>query len=223
MNIIESIKKIFSNHDKTYEDLLYEEYGKCNPFNKKISIYFIADSHNYIAYNEERWKELEEANRCDCCVLLGDHSAEDIDTILRIVKDVPIYGVLGNHDDWERYKNRNVINIDGKVIDINGVKIGGLSGSFKYKNSPYSPLYTHEESINIIDNMGPCDIFVSHDKPYFEESNDVVHNGLKGITKYIYKGHIPLHFHGHIHVNTETYLKNGTKSTCIYGLKKIEL
>ena len=51
--------------------------------------------------------------------------------------------VLGNHDSWEKYKEYDIENINGKVININGIRIAGISGSFKYKNSDQYALYTH--------------------------------------------------------------------------------
>lgn len=225
--ILEYFKKIFGKKDektiKTYEECLYEEYGNCNPLEKHISIFFIADTHNCLGYNEDKIKELEQGNNCDCCILLGDHSASDLSAITKVITKCPIYGVLGNHDHLGLYDNFNITDINGKVIEIRGVKIAGLSGSFKYKNSPYSALYTHEESIDITNRMENCDIFVSHDKPFLQDSEDIVHNGLKGITNYIYKNKVPIHIHGHLHTDNVEYLKNGTKSITVYGMKKIDL
>ena len=55
------------------------------------------------------------------------------------------------------------------------------------------------------------------------DRNDNVHDGLKGITNYIYKNHIPLHIHGHLHEESEEILKNGTKSICLYQIKLLEI
>ena len=49
------------------------------------------------------------------------------------------------------------------------------------------------------------------------------HDGLKGITEYIYKNHISIHIHGHIHGESEEILKNGTKCICLYKVKLLEL
>ena len=61
------------------------------------------------------------------------------------------------------------------------------------------------------------------DKPFIEDKHNPAHDGLKGITKYIYKNHIPLHIHGHLHEENEQILKNGTKSICVYMAKLIEI
>ena len=227
MSLINIFKQIFkkenniNNKPSTYEEELLNKYGYCNQFNKHITIYFIADTHNNLAYNDKMKEEIKEANECDCCILLGDHSAGDLEAITSIVT-VPIYGILGNHDHWHLFDSFNITDINGKVIEVKGVKIAGLAGSFKYKNSPSSCLYTHEESINILDKLEPVDILVTHDKAYLEESTDTVHNGLKGITYYLYKNKTPLHIHGHIHEEKEYYLKNNTKVLSLYLNKKIK-
>lgn len=114
-------------------------------------------------------------------------------------------------------------NINRKVIEIKGVKIAGLGGSYKYKNSNDYAMYSHEESIKIADEIQEADILVSHDRPYIKEQYGESHDGLKGITEYIYKNHIPIHIHGHIHEESEEILKNGTKSICLYGVKLLEI
>ena len=84
-------------------------------------------------------------------------------------------------------------------------------------------MQTHEESIELSEQMESADILISHDKAYIFDRHDNVHDGLKGITNYIYKNHIPLHIHGHLHEEFEEILKNGTKSICLYQIKLLEL
>lgn len=84
-------------------------------------------------------------------------------------------------------------------------------------------MYSHEESITIADSMEKADILISHDKPFTTKQYGDAHDGLKGITKYIYKNHIPIHIHGHIHQENQEILKNGTTSICLYKVKYIEL
>lgn len=230
-NIIEKIKdnimKLFSNTkriEESYENKLLKQYGECNK-NKKfnIKILFIADTHNCLTYEKEALEQLKNVTEYDYCILLGDHSADDLYEITKIVPKEKICGVLGNHDSWDKYKEYAIEDIDGKVISIKGTKIAGISGSFKYKSSDQYALYTHEESIEIANKMEVADILVSHDKPYTEKKYGDAHDGLKGVTQYIYKNHIPLHIHGHLHEESEEILKNGTKSIGVYKIKLIEL
>lgn len=84
-------------------------------------------------------------------------------------------------------------------------------------------MITQAECLELEQNMKLVDILVSHDRAYIYDRYDNVHNGLKGITDYIYRNHIPLHIHGHLHEQFEEILKNGTKSICLYQIKLMEI
>lgn len=216
------LERIFKK--KSYEDLLLKKYGKANKYEKyHIKILFVTDTHDCLSYEEDTLNFIKNTNGYDYCILLGDHSATDLQLITQIIPKEKLCGVLGNHDSWDKYKEYDINNIDGKVIDIKGVRIAGISGSYKYKNSSEYALYTHEESIDIANKMETADILVSHDKPYTKKQYGDAHDGLKGVTEYIYKNHIPIHIHGHLHVESEDILKNGTKTICLYKVKILEM
>ena len=71
--------------------------------------------------------------------------------------------------------------------------------------------------------MEKVDILLSHSGPFWNYNDDVVHNGLKGITNYLYKNKVPLNIHGHLHKNSLKMLKNGTKVQCVYGVELLEI
>lgn len=231
--ILEKIKasflKIFDNKtklimEKNFEDELLSKYGNCIERKKyNIKILFITDTHNCLTYDVETLNFIKSVKDYDYCILLGDHSANDLVEILKIVPKDKICGVLGNHDSWEKYKEYSINNIDGKVIEVKGIKIAGIGGSFKYKNSEQYALYTHEESIEIANKIKQADILISHDRPFIEDTHDDAHDGLKGITECIYRNHIPLHIHGHLHEDSEEILKNGTKSIGLYKVKVLKI
>ena len=209
---------------KNYEEVLYKKYGKADKIQKyNLKLLFIADTHNCLKEGNETLKFIQEQKGYDYCILLGDHSASDIEEILKVIPLNKICGILGNHDSWNKYENYGITNINGKFIDIKGIKIAGLGGGFKYKNSNEYVLYTHEESIQIANTIEKTDILITHDKAFIEDNNNPAHDGLKGITEYIYKNHIALHIHGHLHEEKEEILKNGTKSICLYMAKLLEL
>ena len=166
---------------------------------------------------------IRETKNYDCCILLGDHSANDLNVITKIIPNDKLYGVLGNHDSWNKYEEYSITDLNGKIVEIKGVRITGMSGSYKYKDSNEYAMYSHEDSIKIADSMSEADILVSHDKPFTEDRHNGAHDGLKGVTEYIYKNHISTHIHGHLHEESEEILKNGTKSICLYMAKIIEV
>lgn len=68
--------------------------------------------------------------------------------------------------------------------------------------------------------MPYVDILLSHDKPFTFDYHDPAHDGLKGITKFLYDKKIPLVIHGHIHKSYKDRLKNGTM---VKGVYRVEL
>jgi Icc-related predicted phosphoesterase len=154
--------------------------------------------------------------------MLGDHYNRDIDIILRYVDKSKIYGIKGNHD-YDYLSYYSIPNINGNLIEINGVTILGMEGSFKYKPVDF-PSFTQEDSITFLEGKSKVDILVSHDKKFdYEKLKDPAHQGLIGITNYIFKNNIPVHIHGHIH---ESYVKkmiNGTTEYSVFGYEIIKI
>lgn len=213
------------NKGEKFEEDLLLKYGDCKSLqNYGLKILFITDIHNCLAYTEKYLNYLKSIKQedYDICILLGDLSGADIDEIKKIIPNEKIFGVVGNHDSKDFLEKNEINNINGKVITIKGIKIAGIMGSNKYKEGNYG-MQTQEECLQLVENMDSADILISHDKAYIYDKNDNVHDGLKGITEYIYKNHIPLHIHGHLHEEFEEILKNGTKSICLYQIKLLEI
>ena len=208
-----------SKGDDSYEKQLHKKYRRANKFKRNITILFISDTHNSLYGKEEEFTTICKQHY-DICILLGDHSNSDIEIILKYVPLEKICGVLGNHDVFTLYENFNIRNLHNTKIEINDVKITGFQGSFKYTDKN-KPLFSHEESIEILNNLECTDIFVTHDRPFLNDNGDPPHDGLKGITNYIYKNKIPFHVHGHLHNNDINVLKNKTISCCVYPFKII--
>lgn len=230
--MFEILKNIFSRRSEknslnkkenvNYEDELLEEFG--SNFTSEldhINILIITDTHNCLSYDEESIEKIKSA-KYDICIILGDISNNDICEILKIIPYEKIYGLLGNHDSSDRFDESKIRNLNGKVVTINNVRIAGIQGSYRYKDGDYG-MYTHEESIQIADQMPEADILVSHDRPYITDNNDIVHDGLKGITYYCYKNHIKLEIHGHLHEESEEFLKNGTRVLGKYKVNVISI
>ena len=68
------------------------------------------------------------------------------------------------------------------------------------------------------------DILVSHDNRFDSTMiGNPAHQGLFGITYYLYKNHVPYHIHGHIHNPYRKKLLNGTEEISSFGYEFIEL
>lgn len=210
------INKYFKTENRNYEDN-FKKYELCNSLKTDISLLVITDTHGFLT--DESFSSIN--NDFDLCCVLGDISDNDYKLILKYIPKEKIVALLGNHDRFSLLDEYGIKNINGDIIEINGIKIGGIQGSYKYKNESF-PSFTHEESIDFLNRVDPVDILLSHDKPFIGSVSNS-HNGLKGITNYLYKNKVPYNIHGHIHENKNYELKNGTKVISVYGLKVINL
>lgn len=222
------LKKFFLNSSNyvpdmfspKYEEYLLKQYGNADKINNAITLLVIADTHGTL--DEDKFKQYILNKQYDVCIMLGDHYNRDIDIILKYVDKSKIYGIKGNHD-YDYLSSYNIPNINGNIIEINGVKILGMEGSFKYKPVDF-PSFTQEESIDFFNSKPKVDILVTHDKKFdYEKLKDPAHQGLIGITNYIFKNKIPIHIHGHIH---EPYIKkmiNGTNEYSIFEYEIIKI
>ena len=156
------------------------------------------------------------------CLLLGDYSVNDILKVLDHISKDKIYALLGNHD-VDYISNYNLNNLNGKIINIHGVRLLGIQGSFKYKPINFLS-FTQEESIKFLMNKESADILISHDGPFDDNMiNNPAHQGLFGITYYLYKNKVKYNIHGHLHNDYKKVLANGTIERCLYGINYIEL
>lgn len=150
----------------------------------------------------------------DVCFLLGDITVDYLCEIKKYVNK-KVYGILGNHDNFDNLARAGIENINNKIIDINGIKILGFEGSHRYKKGNF-PMLSQEESLELLKNSPKADILVSHDAPYYLYSKNMAHCGLKGISKYLLKNKVPINIHGHHHINSVLKLKNGTTVIGVY-------
>lgn len=117
----------------------------------------------------------------------------------------------------------DIPNINRQIININGVKILGMEGSFKYKPVDFSP-FTQEDSITFLSEKEKVEILITHDKKFDPEKvKDPAHQELIGITDYLFKNKIPVHIHGHIHEPYKKQMLNGTTEYSILGYELIEI
>lgn len=153
--------------------------------------------------------------------------------------DVPMLYVLGNHDGGPQYtvsgkiltKAQGGINIHRRVVEQDGLLIGGLEGSMRYrKNSPY--MYTEGEMTANVMSMIPqliwnrwrygrsLDILVTHSPPYkIHDAKDIPHTGFKIFLNFMQWFQPKYLLHGHMHV----YRKDVPMITQYQGTKVINV
>ena len=159
---------------------------------------------------------------CSVCITLGDINSKHLQAIAANVK-LPIYGVLGNHDEYGMLERYGITQLDEKEVNIDGVLITGLSGSSRYKPDD-KPMLTQKESVYLAKRLHYAEIFISHDSAYglYGAKSDKAHCGLKGISRYIKKYKPIINLHGHHHENSIKKYKK-TTDICIFGCSVIEI
>lgn len=209
-----------------YEKLSNKYGGKVLPYKRRYkNILVIADTHGRLKFHVDDLREITERKRIDICVLLGDiFDGTDFDIIFNYLpENVKIIGIKGNHDEDDVLKKNNIIDIDNKVIEIEGIKFAGMEGCVADKENRIGPV-SEAEGFYKYENLEYADILISHAPPYRTTYHtDKSHIGSKYISDYIYKHNVPICIHGHTHeVNTKT-LSNGTIIYETYMVKIIEV
>lgn len=185
-----------------------------------MKILAFADLHDYCI---DKIAQIDySAYGCDLCITLGDINYQHLQAIKKNV-DLPICGVLGNHDDYGLLTKCGIVSLDGITLTVKSIHFTGLSGSSRYKPDD-KPLLTQKESITLAKQLPPADILVSHDSAFglYGARSDLAHCGLKGISRYIKKYKPVVNLHGHHHENC---IKDGRYTTdiCIFGCSVIEI
>ncbi|MEM7801286.1 MAG: metallophosphoesterase [Chloroflexota bacterium] len=173
-----------------------------------LRLYVLADIHSpdYFVMPEIS------ADQYDMVLTLGDIDEGTLDYIIHMSREVPIYGVPGNHD---RHALPGVTNLHGKVIEHNGIRIGGIGGARKYKNHPYH--YTEREMASKMRRLAAADIIISHAPPLLTSlKEDPIHQGFPAFDHYILK-HSPQYWiHGHLSKN----LRDQAYQTKVIGVRE---
>ena len=178
-------------------------------------------------FDEEKKDQITSAmnsHKISLIVLLGDMGDDEfLLRIKQLASGIRIVGVLGNHDDFDLYERFEIENINGQVVEHDGVKLAGLEGSIRYKDSEF-PSYTQDESIILSSQLTAADILISHTSPVnIHTHKGVSHMGLQGITNYLERYRPLLNLHGHQHTNVYSILPYGTAVVGVYGATVIDL
>lgn len=197
------------------------------PDSRKVLV--AADLHWEMSPQEVRML-YHASHTCDLCVCLGDIPLDQLRLISRSV-NIPIVGILGNHDDPGLLSCAGIEDIHGKSVDVCGIQIAGIGGCPRYKDETDRPLYTQEESLSIersLEEQPPADLLICHAGP-FDRRCDPPHRGFKSISRYMRRFRPAYVLHGHDHDNAlwkrrYALAKNGRRSTtviCSYRIHEV--
>jgi predicted phosphodiesterase len=197
-----------------------DQKNKAGKEEAKLRILSVADKRHkalYDYFEPQRWRDI------DLVISCGDLDAGYLSFLVTVI-NTPLLYVPGNHDYlYEENPPEGCDSIDGKVLDIRGVTVGGLGGSIWYNGGDlqYSEKQMSKKVKKIIRSArkaGDLDIFVSHAPPRgIHDLPDRCHNGFCAFRDLIENLHPKVMLHGHTH---EVYNKQD-RETVIEGVRVI--
>jgi uncharacterized protein len=182
-----------------------------------MKILCISDKVSNIIYSKNIVKRFSDIDLILSC---GDLPFNYYDFIMSTLNK-PLYYVMGNHEPGKYSKERSLFDkykvkdLTGKIINFNGLIIGGCSGGKNEKTIEDWNSTEFGQSLNIyrikwnlfkkqLFKKKKIDIFVSH-SPAFSlndatSENDSYHHGFKTYKNFIDKFSPTYHIHGHLHI-----------------------
>ena len=171
---------------------------------KKFKILIVADREHPLLYDyfdKERFSDI------DLILSAGDLRPKFLSFLVSMLNKRCFY-VRGNHDIiYEKTPPLGCVDIDGKVVEYEGIRILGLEGSMWYGGRGVE--YTEQQMSWKIHRVklqiwrkGGIDIVLTHAPPKgIHDGKDLCHRGFSCFLKLIEK-YKPRYFvHGHTHAN----------------------
>lgn len=149
----------------------------------------------------------------DLVISCGDLKSSYLSFVVTMM-NVPVVYVHGNHDS--SYLSNPPLGCDcaeDKVITVNGIRILGLGGSYRYKPGPFQ--FTEAEMKKRvravqkkIEKAGGIDILLTHSPSLgMYETTDLPHLGFDIFNEILEKYKPSYMLHGHVHMNYSHKIK----------------
>ena len=160
----------------------------------------------------------------DLIISCGDLKPNYLSFIVTMA-NVPVLYVHGNHDArYERNPPEGCDCIEDDLVVINGLRIMGLGGSYRYRPGPHQ--YSEREMRKRIFKLRRklrkhkgVDIVVTHAPPRgVGDAEDIPHRGFEAFLELIDQYHPQYLLHGHIHMS---YGMDQTREREYHGTKVI--
>lgn len=157
----------------------------------------------------------------DLILACGDLRREYLEFLVTMAH-CPVLYVPGNHDGrFELHPPEGCVCADGRIVVINGVRILGLGGSYRYKDSKY--MYTEKEMkrricrlrLSIWKHRG-FDILLTHAPArHINDTDALTHRGFECFVDLLDRRRPKYFIHGHVHMNYGAHIprkdmRNGT-------------
>lgn len=180
-----------------------------------MKILAVSDKVDPRLYNSNIDERYQDA---DLIIACGDLPYYYVEFLVDALKKPVVY-VRGNHEaKYELSSNGTqktaplgAIDLHKKIINTNGILIGGFEGSIRYRKGPF--MYSQMQMWLMVLKKVPrllfnklfhgrfIDILVTHSPPYgIGDKDDLPHQGFKAYVWFLKTFKPKLHFHGHIHL-----------------------
>ncbi|MDP4009997.1 MAG: metallophosphoesterase [Candidatus Shapirobacteria bacterium] len=138
-------------------------------------------------------------SEADILITTGDLSLFDFAGLENISPEIPSFGVYGNHDTRGYLEQLNILNLHNKIVEFNGLKLGGFQGCLQYKETSEFQFSENEAKV-FADTFPYVDILLLHVGPKgMLDAPDPVHQGSEHIRRYVLEKQPKFIFVGHEH------------------------
>lgn len=197
-------KELLNMKDKELKRSIDESFIKLKYDKAYYNILCVADEEDNSIYHKTNFDDI------DFIISAGDLKKEYLEYLVTIINK-PLLYVFGNHDDkLDEAPPEGCINIDDNVYELNGIRILGLGGSFKYRgNSKH--MYSEYEMVKRIKKLkrkikkyNGIDIIVAHSPiKGIGDLNDYAHQGFDCFKELINEYNPKYFIFAHVHKNYE--------------------
>lgn len=137
---------------------------------------------------------------------------------------IPKIGVYGNHCNGRYLEELGITNLQGKKVTIGGLSFVGLQGCIRYKPDDVRFLYTQEEYEQIVAELPPADVLVTHCPPRgINDHEDRAHVGITALRSWIEQHRPALVIHGHTYPDEPVTRYGATEIAYVYGSRLLDL
>lgn len=168
-----------------------------------MRILAVADEESKSLYDYYRPGKLD---GFDLIIACGDLSVEYLEFLVTMA-DCPLVYIHGNHDEKHKRVPTGCICAEDKIVVVNGLRILGFGGSYKYRDGKY--MFTESQMKNrirkkwlSIKKHGGFDVLVTHAPArHLNDLETIPHRGFECFNTLLDKYKPRLFTHGHVHLS----------------------
>jgi Icc-related predicted phosphoesterase len=169
-------------------------------------------------------KRMVADNEPDAIVLLGDLDDEVIADASDL--DLPVLGVLGNHDPPGRLTELGIEDVHLRRVEAGGLSFAGFEGCVRFgRGGPQQ--YTQKQAERLARKLPPADVLLAHCPPWGvnDEPDDPAHVGFRALRAWVERHEPRVLLHGHTTPDPRTRVQRlgATAVIWVRGARTVEL